>query len=174
MDYGQPIQPASGGQAFFTAGVGTSAKNANTFEEENNLDTSSEGAASWKNPVERNPGDTGKNVLNSFGNTDPAKEELNPSIVEEPSKTLEQTQDLLMPPGTINPEILQPENQLSQERFNQAAIKTEEKLSKSGIKEVDDVLVKFRQDGNPASFYDAVRDMMKVNLKNSYNRELGV
>ncbi len=164
MDKGQPIQPA---------GAGMPLEDTNIFAEKYNLDTSSEGAASWENSVERNPGNTGKNVLNSFGNTDSTKEELNPSIIEELPKTPEQVQDPLMPPGAINPDILQPENQLPPEQFDKAAIKTEEKLSKSGIREVDEVLTKFKQDNNPSGFYDSVRNMMEANLDNSYNRKLG-
>ena len=55
-----------------------------------------------------------------------------------------------------------------QESFNASAIKTTEKLGKTGIKEVDKALMRFREDGDAATFYQTAREMMTKNLINSY------
>ena len=75
-----------------------------------------------------------------------------------------------LPPGVeLEQDAQQPNEVTPSIRDN---IKTTDKLGESGIKEVDNVINKFNQDGDVASFYDQVREMMEWNLENSYNRKI--
>ena len=66
------------------------------------------------------------------------------------------------------------------QKYNPVNIKTTgDKLEKSTIPEIDNIITELNQTGNLSNFYDEIRGtdekpgMMEVNLKNSYNRELG-
>lgn len=81
--------------------------------------------------------------------------------------------------GQITP-INQPEPGAFSQNYNPVNIKTSgDKLEKSTIPEVDNVIAELSQTGNLNSFYDEIRGsdqkpgMMEANLKNSYGRKLG-
>ena len=168
MDNGQPVNNQSQGPTFFTAGVGD-------VPEKTNPDIK----GSLNTEVYSSDHDSQRvgNVAISSSETEattPSVERI--SIITSPyeglkSNSPEEIVNLAMPPG-MEEEILKNVDAEPSPKFNKSAIKTDEQLSKSGIKEVDDILMKFRQDSNPADFYDAIRDMMETNLENSYNRKL--
>ena len=66
------------------------------------------------------------------------------------------------------------------QNYNPVNIKTTgDKLEKSTIPEIDNIITELNQTGNLSNFYDEIRGtdekpgMMETNLKNSYNRKLG-
>lgn len=83
----------------------------------------------------------------------------------------------IAPADPISPKNPTPE---APRKYNVANIKTTgDKLEKSTIPEVDNVISELNQTGNIKNFYDEVRGtnekpgMMEANLRNSYHRELG-
>ena len=151
MDYGQPVNNL-GKESFFTPGVGDVAEEINPDKADSlNVDSYS---------IERDPRNVGNAAIFS---PDQEASAQNPALGENLPE-LGQVTPLEMPPTAEPVTIDQPK----QEAFNSEAIKTTETLGKSGIKEVDNILMKFRQDDDASSFYDTARSMMEKNMKNSY------
>lgn len=78
------------------------------------------------------------------------------------------------------PKMPKPITENTSQKYNPVNIKTTgDKLEKSTIPEIDNIITELNQTGNLSNFYDEIRGtdekpgMMEVNLKNSYNRELG-
>ena len=69
---------------------------------------------------------------------------------------------------------------ITPQKYNPVNIRTTgDKLEKSTIPEIDNIITELNQTGNLNNFYDEIRGtdekpgMMEINLKNSYNRQLG-
>lgn len=188
MDYGhtvQPVIPPREGEPFFTTGAGTQSEDINTFESENNLDTTNLQAA-WDTTPQRDPRSVGGSALNSINiaNTLPApgdfgsipmpgdaQHDAHNRLMTEPTALIPKLGEIIelepaTPPTT-------PETPSTQDStLPTPEIKTTEHLSDHGIKEIDAAISKLNQDGNIADFYDKARAMMEENLENSYNRKL--
>lgn len=171
MDYGQNSQKGAIPE-FFTSGAGTNLENENSFESENNLDLTNT-ANNWDLPMpDRDQRAMGNRAiasaesLNFSNETTPPKEAAPTSIdniannppTEQPSP---------------NPAAMQPPATTEETpRFEKAHIKTDDRLSDTAVAAIDQAKAKLDQDGDIASFYNTARDMMEVNLENSYNRKL--
>lgn len=173
MDYGQSSQSNNAGfGSAISSGSGNENQNINNsgdslndtwyFPTSNrdprNVGSSAVISSSQEIPQTQQTGD----IINSYPqqiNSETAQE--NPS-----SDQLGEVINLEMPPGS---QFSDTGTKLeSQEPFNASAIKTTEKLGKTGIKEVDKALMRFREDGDAATFYQTAREMMTKNLINSY------
>ena len=83
--------------------------------------------------------------------------------------------------GQITPiEQPKPTTEIAPQKYNPVNIKTTgDKLEKSTIPEVDNIINELNQTGNLNNFYDEIRGtdakpgMMEINLENSYGRKLG-
>ena len=106
----------------------------------------------------------------------------NPAPIAQENQTLKTSENPnelgqitpISPIGTNNPT---PENS---RKYNVANIKTTgDKLEKSTIPEIDNIIEELNQTGNLTNFYDEIRGtdekpgMMEANLHNSYGRKLG-
>lgn len=171
MDYTSKGQTVYEPKDFFTPGVGDIPVSQNTFEAENNLDLTNN-QASW------NQGETYQNARN-LGNT----------AISTPDTLGHKEQDYLQPQSHETVEVTTPPNiRLSDEitegatnvvHFDPKLIRTDgDRIEKSALAEVDNVISELNQTGNAADFYATVRGddshpgMVRANLKNSYNREV--
>ena len=145
-----------------------------TSIEKDNLQGAGEHHGNWGNITpSRDVGDTGQNVL-EVSSVASSETDLPPEIMPNPEQaptSLGQVVDLETPP---EPEqemvpIETPEDSISS--VIQEEIKTGNRLNKSGIRGAKSAINKLDSDGNPADFYNEVRDMTEANLKNSFGRE---
>ena len=176
MDYGHNEQSGSN-QPFFTAGVGTESPSQNTIESENNLDLTNQ--HSWLenqslqnigNKAITSPNDiaesTGQAISQeALHQSGPASETISVSLP--PDITMNNTTDF----NGLSP---------TTESYNPNNIRTKgEHLSSDTVAEIDHQITKLNQTGNVSDFYTSIRGsqnipgMMRQNLKNSYNREVG-
>lgn len=96
MDNGRTA-PTNDNQPFFTAGQGVDDIDKNTFEAENNLDTSSSENAEWNiASTDRNLGAIGDAAMDSHERASKAAQ----------SQELGEIVDMAMPPSMLNPETL--------------------------------------------------------------------
>ena len=183
MDNGQHgtvIKPTSDIErdaAFFTAGVGNTPAEDNTYKSEDNLDEEN-----WKqaldiskpvgipNPTEaaklpESPEPGPKNTSEP-----PVK---TPKIPDFPNfKPPEDNESKLGEITTIENSINLPEVKKSSS-YNPDSIKTTgDKLETSSITEVDNAITELNQTGNLSNFYEEIRSMTEANLNNSFNRKL--
>ena len=168
MNYGQSSQPTnpSSEDAFFTTGAGVNSEYVGSTEPENNLDLNNS-ASNWN--AAPMPGQT-INQQAIFSEETPSIETVSP--MQERAPELGQVVNLEMPPTQLPQDGTMPLGQTENApAFVESNIKTTEKLESAGIREVDNIIGKLNRDGNIASFYDSARDMMEVNLKNSYGNQ---
>ena len=183
MDNGQHgivIKPTNGvGQYadFFTAGVGNTPAEDNSYKPEDNLDEEN-----WQQSLE---------ISAPLHMPTPAEAAKLPELPEqEPKNTSEapiKTPKIpefpnFSPPEDANSklgEITTIENSINlpevkkQSSYNPDSIKTTgDKLEKSSIAEVDNAITELSQTGNLSNFYEEIRSMTEVNLNNSFNRKL--
>lgn len=78
------------------------------------------------------------------------------------------------------PQMPKTTTDITPQKYNPVNIRTTgDKLEKSTIPEIDNIITELNQTGNLNNFYDEIRGtdekpgMMEINLKNSYNRQLG-
>ena len=163
MDYGQPVNTDSQ-LDYFTSGAGTNQVNINNFEPENNLDLTNE-QTDWSSPVERSHRDIGNAAINAPD----SKANKGYDIAIPKLEEMGQVISMEMPPGREEIVDMTP-GQLAEQAisFDKNKIKTKDSLSELGVQEVKQVISKLNQDGNAADFYDAAREMMEVNMENSY------
>lgn len=171
MDYGQqPVQPVNtpiNEPQFFTAGEGNAPENVNPDAEISlNSDPYDPYSQAPTDSQERSPRNVGNTAISLTPSPKPEIIDFgqpNPENFPEPGPEFEpalgQITSLNDPQKTENEKT---------SNFDSEAIKTTESLSKSGIKEVDNALMKFKQDDNAADFYQTARDMMEKNMQNSY------
>ena len=181
MDYGQPMQSSGTNQEadFFTSGAGTNSENENTFEAENNLDLTNT-QSHWGASPERNPRNLGNSAITSSGEATPVSRPEIPKFPEAPraaNESLNTAPELgqivpAMPPGYAYESPSQNTTSDATPGFDEAALKTADRLDSRAVKIVDDAIAKLNQDGNIADFYDTARGMMETHLDNSYNRKL--
>ena len=169
MDYNQKGQLTNEPNSFFTSGVGNIPADQNIYEKENNLDLTNN-QAPWNTNVipPENIRAIGNRAISSSEGFIESRVENQPPEEKTESVTTIDT----FAPSTLNDTI----EKIS---FNASLIRTDgDRINKSAISEVDDVVSKLAQTGNTADFYATVRGdekhpgMVRANLKNSYNREV--
>lgn len=172
MDYGHttssgapaPNQPIFSPQDFFTPGVGDLPADINP-DLMQSLNT--ESSLNWTPdtpPILASPENA--TISNSASEKSPADESVDRL---KKAAELGQIIDLVPPPVSSdqkNP-IAAVERSMS---FNKTEIKTGDRLSKSGVREVDHILHELDKTGDIASFYATAREMTKTNLGNSYGQ----
>ena len=156
---------------FFTFGAGTNAENVNNVEPENNLDLTNT-ATEWELPMpDRDNREIGNRAIASAESLNiPSEPAANPQ--EDLSAQIEAITDNKAEQVSINPAIIQKNNDTTIPQIEEPNIKTDKFLSKEGIAAIDKAKAELDQTGDMASFYCEARDMMEVNLENSYNRKL--
>lgn len=171
MDDGQPINPNQA--PFFTAGVGNvhegvnpdAAKSLNENAYTSEHDTRGVGSSAITSSNQE-----------SYGNQSNIIEFPRRANYESLQNTSEnfESEELgkiipMMPPGMEETDNVKPEDSI-----NVPVIRTNKKtLEKAGVREVNRVILEFNQTGNAAKLYDSARrGMTKINLKNSFDREL--
>lgn len=151
---------------YFTAGIGNLPADSSDFEPENNLDEEN-----WQRSLEISvPADLPTPELlqeksNIAPKSDPELGEIVPIPNSTPSfSSTQQNMDALN----------------SRTSYNPINIRTSgDRLEKSTIPEVDNIINELDQTGNLNNFYDEIRGtdgrpgMMEINLDNSFNRKLG-
>ncbi len=175
MNYGQPVQSNSSGQPannFPTPNVGTNQEPANVFSPENNLDLSSNGAATWGQTPERDTRKIGSEIIASSA-------EVAINTPETPNETPNQIINPAMPPGY--PQIEEPsnnnedtipdsENVIDFSSFKEAKNKA---ISKETLEATTKAVHKFdKGEIGPAELGNLKWDATKAYLKNSFGREL--
>ena len=170
MDYGQKGQPSDEPQ-FFTAGVGDIPADQNLYGAEDNLDLTNE-TISWA--PDRDARSLGNKAIFSTKESAPQDGVIS-------SEQLHEMVDLAPPPGfpTSNLDSSDVAPAPTAISFNPKLIRTDgDRISRTAILEVNNVISKLSQTGNAADFYASVRGdadhpgMVRSNLKNSYNREV--
>lgn len=162
MDYGHanpqgavPLSPEE--QAFFTPGVGNIPASENDPNQINDINTSQD---PWAYNPEHDNAAIGNKVISNpetFGSSN-----IQPNV----------DYGTIVPIGQPAPTISAQENAAT--IYDQTAIRTEgDHLGKNAIVEIRKVENKLSRDGDLNSYYNEIRKMTSVNLKNSYNRELG-
>lgn len=165
---------------YFTAGAGNMSPEANDFEPENNLDEEN-----WQRSLEistpvnlpspedvrsKTENQTTLNTINSDNLTLDGSTELGRIVsTDYPSKT------------TSVPDSQNTSLNTTATVFNPTNIRTTgDRLEKSAIPEVDNVINELNQTGNLNNFYEEIRGtgdeklgMLGANLNNSFNRKLG-
>lgn len=171
MDYGQINNlglQGSSEQPFFTAGAGTISTEVNSFEAENNLDTSNNSAL-WETTTgsATNTHEIGNRALNSFG--------MSPVPSEAP---MGEVVSLSMPPSVETSSSVQSQESVivTQEAsvlpLTLAEVKTESHLNKAGIYRVENGMNKLKKDGDAAGFYEDMRKLREDNLDASFGRKI--
>ena len=187
---------------YFTAGVGDAPVEANNFEPENNLDEENwQRSLEISTPVDlpspekmrmgdalrgespesltsasENPMITSENPIITSENPAASPETPSPSeairISPESSSELGKITPFGAPPRTDTADTTA--------KYNPINIRTTgDRLEKSTIPEVDNIINELEQTGSVSNFYDEIRGtderpgMMEVNLENSYGRKLG-
>lgn len=148
-------------QPFFTPGQGNEPEQANNFESENNLNTST-----WSEPSEHDIRNVGNHAIAST------------EIDQSPMNTTEtagmgEVITLSMPPTTETIQVEdanKPSDSLDSQSsdVNLDQIKTGETLSDAGIRRVEEVTKDFEETGDASTFYQSVCDLIEVNMTNSY------
>ena len=176
MDYGQtnPTYQSAVPQDFFTVGAGVNDPNVNNFEPENNLDVSS---GEWGDSIGHDTQNIGKSALRedrrNEGRNMPGGDttaefipfEFMPGASELPivaAPSMAPDAPPVSPSRSTNKQSAQPP------AINLDNIKTSESLSELGAQEVVKAINQLNKDDKIADFYDAARQMMTANLKNSY------
>lgn len=140
---------ATGNGAFFTAGAGVDSTDENSFEAENNLDSTN---PSWVGTPERDNRSIGSSVLSVPGDTDPqvAPDELN---------RFNENVELSMPPGVEIETIVEKKETHQQPIINVKDFFTGDKLNSKGIENIKNEERKLSQDGDIANFCEFVTKM---------------
>lgn len=171
MDYTRKGQSVYEPKDFFTSGVGDIPANQNTFESENNLDLTNN-QTSW------DQGEIRQNVR-SIGNTAISTPEVLKSgeqdyLEYQPHEMVE-----VIAPPNMEPSDAIIKDAISAVHFDPKLIRTDgDRIGKTALTEVDNVIQGLNQTGDAADFYATVRGdnnhpgMVRANLKNSYNREV--
>lgn len=176
MDNGHPKGNTE--NPYFTVGVGDFSPEVND-EPENSLDEKEwQKALEISTPVGMPPiekPDEPKEAIISKPQTDPI-EKTEPST---PSSLSESELGQIIPFDSISKNRETP-GKIYQSKYNPINIKTTgDKLEKSTIPEIDNVINELDQTGNLTNFYDEIRGtdekpgMFDANIGNSFNRKLG-
>lgn len=173
MNNGQ-TSPQDNVPNFFTSGAGTNSVNENNFESENNLDLTNT-TTDWNLPTpDRDQRKIGNQAIASAESLNLSNETDSPPSVENIAEKINALTGNKAETNQValNPAITQVETPLTPPQFEKSHIKTDDRLSDTAVAAIDQAKTKLDQDGDIASFYDTARNMMEVNLENSYNRKL--
>ena len=169
MDYSQKGLPTTEPNDFFTSGVGDIPADQNIYEKENNLDLTSNQSI-WNNS--KISGESVRNLGNMAISSSESLTELRGG-----GQLLKEMVEPMASPAVSTPSV--PNDIMEKISFDASLIRTDgDRINKSAIKEVGSVISEFTNTGNAADFYATVRGddehpgMVRVNLKNSYNREV--
>ena len=174
MDYGQPKQSNPINQPdgeFFTTGVGTNQGDLNSFESKDNLDLSSEGAASWGQAPEQDSRKIGSEAIASSLDNPNNGAELQD---KEPNQTINPT----MPPGypeitktSSTPEI---DDENLENVIDLSSIKAERNIiSPKTLVATEKAVEEFKKgEISPNELANIRWEATKAYLKNSFGREL--
>ena len=175
MDYGHKGQ-SDYTQPFFTAGVGVESPFQNTTEPENNLDLTNQ--HSWSE--DQSFQSIGNKAITLPNDIPDNSEQLSNQEVLSPSVPINETVNASLPPGMIMNNAPEASDFSPVESYDSKIIRTKgEHLTKDTVAEIDHQITKLKQTGNVSDFYTSIRGnqntpgMMRQNLKNSYNREVG-
>lgn len=165
MDYGHTNPQGFGpqeieGQAFFTAGVGNVPASENAANGTENLNTNQD---PWAYTPERDNVAIGNKIISipgEYGMAGPQPQVEYGNIV---------------PIGQEMQGVQGAQPQVEQATiYDISAIRTAgDHLDKNAITEIKKIESKLDQDHDLNNFYDDIRRLTSVNLKNSYNRDLG-
>ena len=158
MDYGHTNpQDSTKDQAFFTTGVGNAPASENAPDQIDDLNTDQD---SWGYTPEHSPAAIGNKIIASTEAPD-----FNSKVI--PPQP-EFGQIIATSPASLPP------LEGVQAIYDKSAIRAEgDRIGKSAINEIRKIEDKLSQDSDLNSFYERARELTTVNLKNSYNRELG-
>ena len=171
MNNGHP-SPQDTVPDFFTSGAGTNSENENNFEPENNLDLTNT-TTDWELPMpDRDQRKIGSQAIASAESLNFSAEAPVPTPEEDLAAKINAITENKAAPVALNPAITQAETPPVPEQFEKSHIKTDDRLSDTAVAAIDQAKAKLDQDGDIATFYDTARNMMEVNLENSYNRKL--
>lgn len=188
MDNGQSAWN-NGTQPFFTTGAGTNFENKNDFEAENNLNSDNQ-TASWDVSPDRNPRAVGNTAIFSSETTPEEVTKQTPyervknlqenPFVSSPENYFNQAPNLGeiidiekpgMPPGTVeDPTTKTTAGEISQ-MVHENEIRTTNTLSRQAVEEIDRCMSELSRDLDIAKFNDRIRDLNKINVKNSFGVE---
>ncbi len=164
MDYGQPVNPDNN-QPFFTADSGTNLEKAHTAEDDFNSN-------SWDVSTERDNRELGNAAISSSEMIDLPLPGENPENNHELGEVI--TPAITSTPTPENVSVAPAQN--ATKETSHGEVKTEENISKSAVKIIEDEFDKFNKTGNATELYTVIRGeggLTDQNLKNSYDRELG-
>lgn len=145
------VSNASGNGAFFTAGAGVDSTDENSFEAENNLDSTN---PSWGGTLERDNRSIGSSVLSVPGDTDPQATPNGNGFGK-----LNENVELSMPPGVEIETIVEKKETYQQPVINIKDFFTGDKLNSKGIEKIKNEERKLGQDGDIANFCEFVTKM---------------
>ena len=182
MDNGHPKGNTE--NPYFTAGVGNFSPEVND-EPENSLDEKEwQKALEISTPVGMPPLEKPQDTTEAIISGPQTEQTEQPSQTESPEPALP-TSLSESGLGQIVPSDIIPKNQQTpdsahQSKYNPVNIKTTgDKLEKSTIPEIDNVINELNQTGDLTNFYDEIRGtdekpgMFDANIGNSFNRKLG-
>lgn len=162
MDYGHTnpqgeVSLSPEEQAFFTAGVGNAPASENVADVTENLNTNQN---PWDYTPEHDHASIGNKIIS------------NPEMYNAPTIQPQVEYGQIIPMTPQSPSEPVTENQAT--IYDVTAIVTRgDHLDKKAVSEVKKLESKLSSDHDLNSFYSEARKLTSVNLKNSYNRELG-